>query len=190
MSTYAFGDELEALLDDLDLSESDERVRRPPVRTPSPRSSFQPRQGPAPATQTQVQAAARNLDVKIETLSTAVKALETRTNALSADHDRTKATLRKEVVDRRRTVDAIKADLQQTKMMSVLLPLLTAGETVTLQNEEGKDVKVVGQSDNQLAGILPFLLLMGGGSSGGDASKGPLGDSTSLLLMALVLSRK
>src|SRR5688572_21314240 len=96
MSTYV--DELEGLLDDVDLGEFDERVRRSSVRTPSSRSSFQGRQAPTAASQGQVQAATRNLDVKIETLSTSLKAVEAKVNALAAESEKTRAGVRKEVM--------------------------------------------------------------------------------------------
>ena len=186
-------DELESLLDDLDLGEFEERARpsrpRAPVRTPSSRSSFQPRQAPTAASQTQVQAAARNLDAKIETLSKAVKDLETRTTAISAEQTRTTAALTKEIALRKRTTDTIRADVQQGKMLSVILPMLTQGDTVEVTDDStGKTVKVLTASDNQFASMLPILILMGGAGGGGDA-KGPLGDSSNLLLMALLFRK-
>jgi len=183
-------DELEALLDDTDGGESEERVgrrSRPPVRTPSRQSSFQPRQTTTPASQTQVQTAIRNLDAKIETLSNGVKALETRTNGLAADHDRTSAAVRKEIAARSKSADGIRGDLQQTKLLSVLLPFVTQETVPATNTATGQQVQVVTQSQNQLAGMLPFILLMGGSS--GD-SKGPLGDQTTTLLLALTLMRR
>jgi len=190
MPTYE--DELEGLLDDVDFGEFEERVRRSSVRTPSSRSSFQARQAPTPASQGQVQAAARNLDVKIETLSTAVKALESKTNALAAESEKTRAAVRKEITDRRKTDDATRADVQQTKMLAVLLPLLSQGETVTLRDDEtGKEVKVAAQSDNQLASLLPILLLFGTGSGYGSGdTKGGLGDPITLILLVTLLGKK
>jgi hypothetical protein len=191
MSPYV--DELEGLLDDVDdFGEFEERVRRSSVRTPSGRSSFQARQAPTAASQSQVQAAARNLDVKIETLSAAVKAVESRTNALAAESEKTRAAFRKEIMDRRKAGDVTRNDLQQTKMLAVLLPLLTQGETVTVQDESGKEFKVATQSDSQLASLLPILLLFGTGSGGygsGD-SKGGLGDPIMLILLVTLLGKK
>lgn len=184
-----YTDELESLLDDL--GEFDERARpRTTVRTPTGRSSFQPRQAPSAASQSQVQAAARNLDSKIETLSNAVKALETRTNTITADVEKTMAGLRKEFSVRQKGSESLRSELQQTKLMSVLLPMLTT-ETVKAQDPDGKEITVVTQSQNQFASFLPFLLLMGGGmgGGGGDSSKGPLGDSSTLFLL-LLLGRK
>jgi predicted RNase H-like nuclease (RuvC/YqgF family) len=187
-----YSEDLDSLLDSLEYEEFEEAApsRRSPVRTPSRQSSFIPRQTTTPASQTQVQSAARNLDSKIETLSKAVQALETRTNSLSTAQDRQAALVRKEVTDRRRSTDATRSDLQQTKMLAVLLPLLTQ-ETTDATDDQGRTVKVVTQSQNQLATLLPLLLLLPG-YSGGDG-KGPLGggDSTMmLLLLVLLLGRK
>lgn len=184
-------DELESLLDDIDLDEFEERTRRRPrttVRTPSRQSSFTPRQTATPASQTQVQSAARNLDSKIETLSGAVKALESRTNGVVAEQERANAALRKEIGERKKGSEPLRAELQQTKMLAVLLPMLTQA-TVPATNANGETIQVVTQPQNQLTSILPFLLLMGGGMSGGD-SKGPFGDSSSMLLLILLLNRK
>lgn len=185
-------DELESLLDDIDLGEFEERTARRPrttVRTPSRQSSFQPRQTASAATQTQVQSAARNLDAKIETLSNAVKAVEARANTLAAEQDRSTTALRKEIADRRKASDGVRGDLQQTKMLALLLPMLTQN-TVPAADANGQPIQVVTQSQNQLATFLPVLLLMGGGMSGGDPSKGPMGDSTSMLMLLLLLGRK
>ena len=184
-------DELDSLLDDVDSWESEEREPRRPrsqVRTPTRRSSFQPRQTTTPASQTQVQAAARNLDGKIETLSNAVKALETRANSLTAEQDRTTTLVRKEITSRKKTDDGIRGDLQQTKMLSVLLPQLTQDTVQATNQATGQPVQVVTQSQNQFATMLPLLLLMGGSS--GDSAKGPLGDQTTTLLLFMLLSRK
>jgi predicted RNase H-like nuclease (RuvC/YqgF family) len=189
MSTTYYG-ELESLLDSIESEEFEERSRgrAPAVRTPTRQSSFVQRATPTPASQTQVQSATRNLDAKIETLSNAVKALETRTNTLAAEQDRQTAALRKEISERTKSADATRADLQQTKMLAVLLPLLTQ-ESVDATDASGRNVKVVTQSQNQLASILPFLLLFQP-SAGSNGSKGPLGDSTMPLLLVLLLAKR
>ena len=184
-------EDLESLLDDVDSAEFEERARRRvrgPVRTPTRQSSFAPRPPAAAASQSQVQAAAKNLDAKIETLSNAVKTLETRTNGLAAEQERTTATLRKEVAERKRSADAIRGDLQQTKTLGVLLPFITQKQ-VTVQNDAGDDIKVLAPADNQLAGILPFLLLLSP-SGGAEGAKGPFGDTGSTVLLAAVLANR
>jgi hypothetical protein len=189
-----YTDDIDTLLDSLEYEDLEERTgrRRPaPVRTPSRQSSFTPRQAPTAASQGQVQAAARNLDSKIETLGNAVKALETRTTGLAAEQERTTALLRKEAGDRTKGVDATRAELQQTKMLAVMLPLISQ-DTTDAQDAEGRPIKVVTQSQNQLSTLLPLMLLMPGMSGGGgtDAAKGPMGDMTTMLLLFVLLGRK
>jgi hypothetical protein len=186
-----YSDDLDSLLDSLEYEEYEEAAprRRTSVRTPTRQSSFVPRQTATPASQTQVQSAARNLDSKIETLSSAVTALENRTNSLAATQDRQSGLIRKEVVDRRKTTDSTRADLQQTKMLALLLPLLTQ-ETTDATDENGNPVKVVTQSNNQLATLLPLLLLLPGYSGGDNKGGFGGGDSTMLLLLVLLLGRK
>jgi predicted RNase H-like nuclease (RuvC/YqgF family) len=190
-----YSEDLDSLLDSLEYEEFEEAVpsRRTSVRTPSRQSSFMPRQTTTAASQTQVQSATRNLDSKIETLSKAVQALETRTNSLSTAQDRQAALVRKEVTDRRRSTDATRSDLQQTKMLAVLLPLLNQ-DTTDATDDQGRPIKVLTQSQNQLTTLLPLLLLLPGYSSGGDGRGGGGlggGDSTMMtLLLVLLLSRK
>jgi hypothetical protein len=190
MSTYT--DELEGLLDDVDLGEFDERVRRSSVRTPSSRSSFQARQAPTAASQGQVQAATRNLDVKIETLSASLKAVESKVNALAAESEKTRAGVRKEVMGARKTDDSLRNEIQQTKLLAVLLPLLTQGDTIDVEKDDGTVVKVATQSTNPLATLLPILLLFGGGygSGSGDNKSGGLGDPIMLILLLTLLNKK
>jgi hypothetical protein len=182
-------DDIDTLLDEFeDFEERTPRRRAAPVRTPSRQSSFAPRANPSAASQGQVQAAARNLDSKIETLSNSVKALETRANSLGAEQDRVSAALRKEMTERKKGTDATRADLQQTKMLAILLPLLSQ-ETTDATDEQGNPVKLVTQSQNQLSLLLPLLLLMPGYSGSGSDGKGPM-DTTMLLLLFLLLGRK
>lgn len=187
-----FADDLDSLLDDIDLNTFDEARRRPKgsVRTPSSRSSFQARQAPTAASQSQVQSAARTLDAKIDTLSASVKALETRTNTLAAEQDRTGALVKKEVIERRRSAAAIQGDLQQTKLMSVLLPMIT---TKTAEVEiDGKTTKVLTQSDNQFASLLPLLLVLTPPTpttAGADAPKGLFSDPLTAILLISTLNQ-
>ena len=181
--------EFESLLESPFESEFSERVGgRPPVRTPTSQPSFAGRPNQNAASQTQVQSTARNLDSKIETLSAAVKALETRVNGVAADQQRIGAAVKKEIDERKKADDGIRADLQQTKTLSVLLPFMT-NSSVDARDINGNQIKVVTKSGNQLGTLLPFLLLLTPSTGSADGSKGPLGgDSTMLLLMAVLLS--
>jgi len=186
-------EDIDSLLDSLDFGEFEERSRRnrrqPAVRTPSRRGSFTPRPQPAPASQGQVQAAARNLDAKIDTLSSAVKALETRTNGLATEQDRISSVLRKEAEDRKKGIDTTKADLQQTKMLAVLLPMLTQQTVASTDPNTGQQVRVVTQSQNQLSTLLPILLLLPGASGSAEGAKGGL-DMTTLLLIVMLAGQR
>ncbi|GAB3422726.1 hypothetical protein [Flindersiella endophytica] len=185
--------DLEGLLENYGLDEDDfgEAARRRPasLRTPARQSSFVPRQAPTAASQGQVQQAARSLDSKIETLSNAVKALESRTNTIAVEQDKIGTTVRKEMLTRKKGTDGIRAELQQTKMLLILLPLLTQ-QTVEATDDSGKTVNVVTQSSNQLSLLLPLLLLMPGGY-GGSSGSGQAGgmDTTMLLLLVLLLGQ-
>lgn len=183
-------DELEGLLDDVDFGEFDERVRRSSVRTPPSRSSFQARQAPTAASQSQVQSATRNLDVKIETLSASLKAVESRVNALAAESEKTRAGVRKEIMTSRRADDSLRSDVQQTKLLSVLLPLLSQGDTIDVEKDDGTVAKVVTRSTSQMSSLLPILLLFGGGfGSGSTDNKGGLGDPVMLILLLTLLDK-
>lgn len=189
-------EDLEALLDDFESDEFSEARggRRPPVRTPSRQSSFAARPTGQAASQTQVQSAARNLDSKIETLSNAVKALETRVNGVAADTQRVGAVVKKEVDERKKSNDAIRGDLQQTKVLGAILPMLSQSsvEIREVDNEgvpTGRTQKVLAPSTNPIASMLPIFLLLGSGS-GGDGAKGGFGDGILPLLIGVSLINK
>lgn len=187
--------DIEGLLENYSLDESDwgEAVRRPraPVRTPTRQSSFVPRTTPTAASQGQVQQAARSLDSKIETLANSVKALETRTNSLAAEQDKVGTIVRKQALVGRKGDEGIRAELQQTKMLAILLPLLTQ-QSVEATDDEGNKVNVLTQSNNQLNLLLPLLLLMPGGYGGSGGGSGQAGgmDMSMLLILFLVLGQQ
>jgi hypothetical protein len=62
-------------------------------------------------------------------------------------------------------------------------------DSVQAVREDGSPVTVVTQSQNQVATLLPFLLLLQPSSSTGGA-KGPFGDSMMTLLFALLLTKR
>ncbi|MGW7363425.1 hypothetical protein ACWGI8_08355 [Streptomyces sp. NPDC054841] len=184
-------DEIGTLLDGAEYEDFEERTpyRRQTVRTPSRRSSFAPRHTPVPASQGQVQSTARNLDSKIETLAAAVKSLESRTNTLATDQAKLATTLRKESGEQKKGSDVIRADLQQTKMLALLLPMLTQ-ETVDA-DADGKSVKVVTQSQSKIGDFLPFLLLMPGLTGGNESHGSGLGgDMVTNLVLLSMLTKK
>lgn len=190
-----YTEDIDSFLDTLEFDESDERARprgrrgQTPLRTPSSQSSFQPRPSPNSVTQAQLQAAVRTLDGKITTLAGNVKTLETRTTSVAAEQDRVVAGLRKEMEERKKGSEGLRRDLQQTKTLSVLLPMISQ-KTEDVVKRDGTTAKVVTQPNDSLSTVLPFLLLMGGNS--GDSSSGGMlgGDSSNTLLLAVLLSRR
>ncbi|GMA15730.1 hypothetical protein E5F05_06115 [Deinococcus metallilatus] len=191
-----YTEDIDSFLDNLEYDESDERARprgrqrgQPPLRTPSPQSSFQPRPSANAVTQAQLQAAVRSLDGKISTLAGNVKTLESRTNSVAAEQDRLAAAMRKEAEDRKKTTDNIRRDLQQTKTLAVLLPLISQ-RTEDVPRADGTIAKVVTQPSDTLSTMLPFLLLMGGGPGDSSPGGGLLGDGSNTLLLAVLLSRR
>jgi hypothetical protein len=148
-----YSEDLDSFLDNLEFDESDERTRsrggrrgQTPLRTPSPQSSFQPRPSANTVTQAQLQAAVRTLDGKITTLAGNVKTLETRTSSVAAEQDRVSAALRKEIEERKKSADGIRRDLQQTKTLAVLLPLISQ-KTEDVVRADGTVAKVVTQPE-------------------------------------------
>ncbi|GGO30512.1 hypothetical protein [Deinococcus humi] len=191
-----YTDDIDSYLDSFEFDESDERARsrgrrnQTPVRTPSSQSSFQPRPSSNTVTQAQLQAAVRTLDGKITTLAGSVKTLETRTSSVAAEQDRMAAALRKEMEERKKSSDGIRRDLQQTKTLAVLLPMISQ-KTEDVVRADGTTAKVVTQPSDSLSSILPFMLLMGGNSGDSSSGGGLLGgDSSSTLLLAVLLTRR
>jgi hypothetical protein len=163
-------------------SESEAAEARP-IRRPSGRPSFMPRAfGPTPpVSQGQLQAALSRVDGKIKTVSDVEATINSRVNSLSA-------ATKKEVADRKKSIDTQVKDLNQKVQLLSILPLLVQPPTATVS---GTDVLVPDPS--KLNAILPLLLVGGLGGSGGlglggdGASSGGSSDSN-FLLLALVLA--
>jgi hypothetical protein len=192
-------DDLDALLESIEMDEAERpRGRGAGVRTPSRQSSFVPRTAPTPASQGQVQQTARSLDSKIETLSKAVTALETRTSALGAEQDRLAAALRKEVDERKKASTSVQADLQSTKTLAAILPLVSQQTTeVDVLNdptnpESGTHkVKFLSSPDNQLVTLLPLFALMTPPTAATDgAPKNLFSDPLGLILLVTLVGRR
>jgi hypothetical protein len=187
--------------DDIEAAEIgdwDEAVRRRATpRRPSPITAARPRPyitrpqtGPAPARE--VSTAFERVGTDVRTLATQVK--ETESEAQAALIRQTKA------------INALRADLQQTKLMSVMLPLLNKQEVKTFDSDVkvtvGTDTvdlfkkgdKLVRASSDTLSTLLPMMMLMGPGMSGqssdGEQSAGGFGNPMMMMVMALVLSER
>jgi X-X-X-Leu-X-X-Gly heptad repeat protein len=193
-------DSFESFFDSYDSYDSSEYAERGPRRggggwnrgvpTPNPTSSMPRRPTGNHVTEGQLNAAVDKLDGKITTLSNGVKTLETRTNTVASEQDRMGSAFRKEVEERKKALDAVQKDLQSTKMMSLLLPMLTQ-KPVTVATAGGGSTQVLTQPNDSLTTLLPFMLLMGNNSGGSSGSGGMFGgDSSSMMMMMVLLTRR
>lgn len=145
-------------------------------------------------TQTQLQTAVARLTGQITTNSRAIKAVESRTNTIGAEQTRQSAALRKEIADRKKATDGLRNDLQQTKQIAALLPLISQPSSIqafvapTSGAPATQQAQVLVASNNTLNTLLPLLLLTGDSSSGsGGGLLGGSDSTTTLLVLALAL---
>jgi hypothetical protein len=178
-------------------SESEAAEAVQPIRRPSGRSSFVPRSfGPTPpVSQGQMQAALSRVDSKIKTVSDVEATINSRVNSLAA-------ATKKEVVDRKKSVETQIKDMNQKLQLLTLLPLLVQPPSAAMPSAAGaplldannQPITAVSVPDtNKLNAILPLLLVSGLGGSGGlglggDGGSSGGGSDASLLLLALVLA--
>lgn len=168
-------------------SESEAAEARP-IKRPSGRPSFMPRTfGPTPpVSQGQLQAALSRVDGKIKTVSDVESTINSRVNSLST-------ATKKEVAERKKSIDTQVKDLNQKVQLLAILPLLVQPKTTTLTSGTDSGTQVLAPDDSKLNAILPLLLVGGLGGSGGlglggdGASSGGSSDSN-FLLLALVLA--
>jgi hypothetical protein len=179
--------EVVELLEDIDESdeESDEeRSRLRPFRpkVPTGKGLFKARQAQGAqgnaVSQGQLQEALARVGGQIKAESDAVKSLSARVNTLGS-----------EVAKTRNVVGSTKKEAANSRMMSILPLLLQKPPELTITRTSAtdpespiKNVAIKSASDN----LLPLILLMGMGGTGGDNGKGS--DDNSMLMMALVLS--
>jgi hypothetical protein len=164
-------------------SEASEASEAARIRKPSSRPSFVPRSlGPTPpVTQGQLQAALSRVDGKIKTVADVESTINSKVGVLAAAN-------KKEVADRKKSVETQFKDLNQKVQLLSLLPLLLQPPT---DKVGGKDVLV--PDPNKFNAILPLLLVsgLGGGASGSGGGLGLGGDGGSdggLLVLALALA--
>lgn len=138
--------------------------RRAPVKTAPRGSAYKPRPATTgPVTQAQLKEALAVVSRQVATNSTAIKTLDGRVRGVTTEQARTTAMLRKEIVDRKKDQDAFKKELQSTRELAALLPIIA--------------------KDNPIIGLLAASSggggLFGGGTSGADG--------TGSLLMTVLL---
>lgn len=187
----------EALLEADEADEADEAWPPPglrPLQRPSVatgRNLYRQRPSGQYVTQAQLEAAMARVGAQIRANSNAVRTLTGRVES-------TLVAIRKETAERKKDTQALKKDLQQTKELSALLPLLiqprSVGPTRSLSGSGIPDgSKPLVQSDDALSTLLPFLLLMGdmgGGGGGGLFGGGEGGSSLMMLVLVLALSKR
>ncbi len=177
--------------------ESDEAApRMPRFRGPVPvagrQSAYRPRPQQGYVTQAQLQTALARVDSKINVNSKAVRSLDGRVSGVAAQQSRQAAALHKETATRKKDIEAVKNNLQNTVTLVALLPLLTPTQP-TLGPVQGTAPPPGAQLNpppSAITQILPLLLLTGLGNGGSGGSGGLLGgmDSSMLLVLALALS--
>lgn len=144
-----------------------------PIAPGPAKSAYQPRPSTSNVTQAQLQAALARVSQQISTNSSAIKAIDTRVRSATAEAERAGIAARKEGADRKKEILAVRKDLQSTREMAAMLPLLTS----------------LG-GGGAMATFAP-LLLLGNDVSGSDnansnSALGGLGGTTGLImLMAL-----
>jgi len=144
-------------------SEARRRSPPPPVRTAPRQSAYTPRpSGPAGyVTQAQLQAALARVNAQMTTNSNAIRMVDGRVRQVIGEQGRQSAALRREVADRRRETEGLRRDLQFTRELSAVIPLIQAANPR------------IG-SVLSLAHLLPsdFLGGYGGGGGGGGGTTG------------------
>jgi hypothetical protein len=148
----------------------------PPVKTAPRQSAYSPRPSGtgAPVTQQQLQAALARVSQQIGVNSNAIKTVDGRVRGVVAEQGRMGGALRKEMADRKKDTDGLRRDLQSTRELSALIPLVAQPGT-TLGNIA------------PLAHLLPSDTFSGGGGSGGSGGTGSslLGGSGIVALIAI-----
>jgi hypothetical protein len=198
---------------ELDLSELDSEAdlaERAAPKRPSSQPSFKPRPAPGTpsgVTQAQLEAALSRVDNKIKTVADGVTTLSSRVGSL------TSAT-KKEIDERKKTVDNTGKDLNSKLALLAILPALTqptytipavqipanaaVGTTNTGANpvqlqyvgsQPGNSVDVSADS-NTLNMLLPVLAIAGSGFGFGSDSSSSMGgfDNNAMIMLALVLA--
>lgn len=146
----------------------DEAVRRPtarraPVRTAPRGSAYKPRPtATGPVTQAQLKEALAVVSRQVATNSTAIKTIDGRVRGVTTEQARTTAMLRKEIVDRKKDQETFKKELQSTRELAALLPIIA--------------------KDNPIIGLLAASSGGGGLFGGGSGT-----DGTGSLLMTVLL---
>src|SRR5712692_4194692 len=162
---------------------------RPRPRTATGRGLYTPRPQTQYVTQAQLQTALAKVGGQVRTNSSAISQVGGRVSAAAA-------TLKKESMDRKKDITAVKSNLSQTQQMAAILPLLTQPKSIGpvsgLSADGIPDQSKILVDSGSSSLLLPLLLLTsvgdgGGGGGGGGGLFGGGDGNNSLLLLALVL---
>jgi len=177
--------------DESDLSERRRRMaarrRAPAPRTATGNQLYRSRPTSQYVTQTQLQSALARVGGQIKTNADAIKTVNSRTTIISTEQTRQAALLKKEVSDRKKQDDLIKQDVRQKMELLALLPALSRPSAETITTSDGKQVRVLTESNDSLSLLLPLLLVGGLGGLGGSGTGGS-GTDSNMLLLVLALS--
>lgn len=152
--------------------------RRPsPVRPSGGKTTYSPPRsagGDRPVTQSQLKEALSKVSQQISLNSNAIKTVDGRVRGLGEDQKKLGAFVRKESADRKKELEAVKRDLQQTKEMSAIIPMVThnmTGPIATLA---------------PLLHLMPADTLTGGAAGSGSGSSNSLLGGSNLLAIAAI----
>lgn len=165
----SFDTEFDTEFEEFDFSEASRRPRSPsrPLRTP-PRGNAvvaQARQGYA--LKAELDATARRLDDRIATISGSVTTLDRRSHSLERETNALGGALRKEIVLRKKETAELKRNLDESRQIAMILPMLGGG------------------TDN-FSKMLPVLLyggMLGNSGSGADSNTQMM--TTMMMVLAL-----
>jgi hypothetical protein len=190
-------DESDESDEDIDMMERTQRNRRfrTPPRTAGGGGLFRPRTPAGPSasvTQTQLQAAMARVGAQIKTNSDALKTVNSRVATLGTDMTKQAAEIKKIATGRSKDTAGLRRDLNSTRQMAAIMPLLSTPKTFTLTSAAGglaQGTKVVVDSGDNMSMLLPLLMMGGmGGGSGEGGSGGGMGDM--MLPMVLLMSQR
>lgn len=156
-----------------------------PISVPRTGTAYQPRPSAAAAsqvvTQPQLQAALQRVSQQINTNAKAIKMVDGRVRSVASEQSRTNTAVRKEITDRKQSISAVRKDLQSTREVTALLPLLTTltgnsslaafAPLLLLGNDVSQEPSAaaasgtgsfLGLGGNNLTGIIALLAITGG----------------------------
>jgi hypothetical protein len=144
------------------------------------------------ATKADLQTTANRLDGRIGTVAKGMEALDKRTRVMESETARITAAVRREISERKAATASLQKAIDDTRNISMLLPLLSTQETQTV---DGVDNVVIDNGDS-FSKVLPILLLSGGlggssatpGQGGGGGALGFGDNNVATLALVLALS--